>query len=68
MIGFWAGVLFGFIDGEYISCPNCGSEFLPEEMRYEYDHYVCPVCLRPLNEDEDSDVDGDEENDDDEEE
>jgi hypothetical protein len=62
MIGFWAGVLFGFIDEEYITCPNCGGEFLPEEMRYEDDRYVCPACLKPLDEDEDSDVDRDEEN------
>jgi len=48
--GFLLGVLFGFIDGEYIVCPHCGCEFLEEELRYIDDKYVCPACLRQLDE------------------
>jgi len=57
MAGFWLGVLFGFIDEEYMTCPNCGCEFLPEEMPYSDGEYVCPACLRSLDASEADDID-----------
>jgi DNA-directed RNA polymerase subunit RPC12/RpoP len=52
MIDFLLGVGIGFIEDEYIDCTQCGCQFLPEELRYVDGEYVCPVCLRQLDDEE----------------
>jgi formylmethanofuran dehydrogenase subunit E len=53
MIDFLLGVGIGFIEDEYIACAHCGCEFLQEELHYVDGEYVCPACLRKLDDEED---------------
>ena len=49
LIDFLLGAGIGFIEDEYIVCPHCGCEFLPEEVRMDGDDIVCPCCLEALD-------------------
>jgi hypothetical protein len=50
LIDFLMGIGFGFIDEEMVTCPNCGAEFLPEEIVIEDMGYACPACQEILEE------------------
>jgi formylmethanofuran dehydrogenase subunit E len=49
LMAFLFGVGIGFIEDEIV-CPHCGCEFPEEDLSMVDGRYVCPACLKSLDE------------------